>query len=119
MKKFLIGISAVVFSVGAYYTFTDYSDGQRSGQIVKFSNKGSIPGCKTWEGELVVGGLRGRSSADDSGANLFHFTVSDRSVVEKVQRKLESGEHVLVKYRQPHWNWPCTTDTGYFVVEVK
>lgn len=119
MNKFLIGAGIVVTSVVGYFTFGDYSDGQRAGQVVKFSYKGNIPGCKTWEGELVLGGLRGQTALDDGGANIFRFTVSDSSVVEQIQRKLQTGEHTLVTYRQPYWNAPCTTDTGYFVTEVK
>ena len=119
MKNVLIGSVAVVALVGGYYTFTNYSDGERSGQVIKFSHKGSFPGCKTWEGEMVLGGLRGSTAMDGSGANIFRFTVSDSKVQKEIQRKLDTGEHANVVYAQPHWNFPCTTDTGYFVTKVQ
>jgi hypothetical protein len=119
MNKFLIGTAVVIVATVGYFTFSDYSDGERSGQIVKFSYKGNIPGCKTWEGQLVLGGLRGQSAVDGTGANLFDFTVNNRETMEKIKRKLASGDHALVTYKQPFWNWPCSTDTGYFVTDVK
>lgn len=119
MKKFLLGTAVLIATIAGYFTFADYSNGQRAGQVVKFSYKGTIPGCKTWEGELVLGGLRGQSAVDDSGANIFRFTASSNAVIEKIQHKLETGEHALLTYREPYWNAPCTTATGYFVTEVK
>jgi hypothetical protein len=119
MKNVLIGSVAAVALVGGYLTFTNYSDGVRAGQVVKFSYKGVVPGCKTWEGELVLGGLRGGSAMDGSGANIFRFTVSNAKVIQEIQDKLDTGEHATVTYVQPHWNFPCTTDTGYFVTKVR
>lgn len=119
MNKVLGGSVAAVALVAGWFTFTNYSDGVRSGQVVKFSKKGTFPGCKTWEGELVLGGLRGMAATDGTGANIFTFTVSDNEVAKKIQKKLDTGEHAVVTYVQPHWNWPCTTDTGYFVTDVK
>lgn len=122
MEKVLGGIAGLVFVaivvVLGFLTFGNYSDGQRAGQIVKFSYKGSIPGCKTWEGEMVMGGLRNKNAAEDANANIFHFTVSDGNVIKDIQKKLESGETALISYKEPFWNLPCTTDTGYFVTKV-
>lgn len=113
------GAAAVaVLGVGSVFLFGDYSDGQRAGQVVKFSYKGTIPGCKTWEGEMVMGGLRSRNAAEDANANIFRFTVSNSEVVKQIQHKLETGETALLTYKQPYWNMPCTTDTGYFVTKV-
>jgi hypothetical protein len=119
MHKVVIGVGVAVAAIAGYFTFTNYSDGVRSGQVVKFSHKGSVPGCKTWEGELVLGGLRGGVATDGSGANVFRFTVSDSKVIKEIQKKLDSGDHATLTYAQPHWNLPCTTDTGYFVTSVK
>lgn len=118
-NKVVIGGAVVTALVLGVVTFTNYSDGQRSGQVVKFSHKGAVPGCKTWEGELVMGGLRRKDGAADGNANLFHFTVSNATVVKKVQEKLENGEYAILDYVEPYWNIPCTTNSGYFVTGVK
>lgn len=118
-EKIGVGVAATVVLFLGFITFTNYSDGERSGQVVKFSHKGAVPGCKTWEGELVMGGLRRNDAAADGNANLFHFTVSDKAVAKKIQQKLENGEYAVVDYVEPYWNMPCTTDSGYFVTNVK
>lgn len=116
MKKIMIGVSVFAIAVGGFFTFADYSDGERAGVVVKFSRKGIVPGCKTWEGEMVLGGL---NRSGDANANVWRFTVSDSDLVEKIQNKLETGEHSVLTYSQPYFTMPCTTDTGYFVTEVK
>lgn len=115
----IAGITLVlVTTVVSFLFLVNYSDGQRAGQVVKFSYKGIMPGCKTWEGEMVMGGLRNQNASEDANANIFRFTVADPSVVPQIQRKLETGETALLTYKQPFWNLPCTTDTGYFVTKV-
>ena len=70
MKKFLliiVAISAVV--VGVYFGFlhnASYSEGVRSGELIKVSHKGIL--FKTWEGEISQG---------ISGAQIFSFSVLD------------------------------------------
>ena len=55
MKKFLGVLAAVlILSVVSYFTFVyyaTYSEGVRSGQLIKFSHKGVA--FKTWEGEIT------------------------------------------------------------------
>lgn len=119
VKRIALGGAAVVALILGVLTFGNYSDGERSGQVVKYSHKGLIPGCKTWEGELVMGGLRRKDGAADTNANLFHFTVSDNAVAKKIQEKLENGEYAILEYKEPYWNLPCSTDSGYFITGVK
>ncbi|MFT5941494.1 MAG: hypothetical protein ACI9Q4_000746, partial [Sediminicola sp.] len=53
MRKFLtIGIVALIALFSIYYAFiyyVPYSDGVRSGELIKISHKGVL--IKTWEGE--------------------------------------------------------------------
>lgn len=119
MNKIFVGLMVAILIIPVYLSFANYSEGQRSGQVVKFSHKGIVPGCKTWEGELVMGGLRRNDGAGDSNANLWHFTVSSNEVAEKLQKKLQNGEYAILDYIEPYWNIPCTTDSGYFVTGVK
>ena len=44
----------VLVSIGFYYVFGDYSEGKRSGYLLKLSKKGVV--FKTYEGELVQSG---------------------------------------------------------------
>ncbi len=88
MKKFLgISIGFLVLATICYFTFmffASYSDGDRTGQLVKFSHKGII--LKTWEGEINQG---------ISGGQVFAFSVLDRD--EKVISDLKDLEGQYVK----------------------
>ena len=50
----------------AFIYYVPYSEGVRSGELIKISNKGV--GIKTWEGEISQG---------ISGAQIFKFSVDE------------------------------------------
>jgi len=70
MKKFLLIITVIlVVGVAGYFGFlytAMYSEGVRSGELIKVSHKGVA--FKTWEGEISQG---------ISGAQIFSFSVMD------------------------------------------
>ncbi|MCI4442970.1 MAG: hypothetical protein JHC39_05625 [Lentimicrobium sp.] len=112
MKKFLgIIIGIAVLSIVCYFTFlyyATYSEGVRSGELIKFSNKGMI--FKTYEGELSQG---------ISGAQIFSFSVLDSQ--EKVIADLKEleGHYVKVTYVERYKTFPWWGDSKYFITEVK
>lgn len=96
-----------------------YSDGDRTGQIVKFSRKGIL--IKSWEGELNLGGFKTKST-DNGGSqvvpNVWEFTVLSDDMVVKVQQAMAAGKGVKVSYRQ----WlvsPISMDSSYEVLGVE
>lgn len=106
----------------------EYSDGERVGTIQKFSTKGLV--AKTWEGEMLLGGLRRKSNTDGNGntttsmvANIWMFTVEDPALIAKVQQLMESGTSVRAHYRQEIMGSPFRTETGifgpYFLTKVE
>jgi hypothetical protein len=112
MRKFLMITTAMIllFIVG-YFTFlynATYSEGVRSGELIKVSNKGVA--FKTWEGEISQG---------ISGAQIFTFSVLDSE--EKVISDLQSleGQYVQVNYVERYRTFPWWGDTRYFITEVK
>jgi hypothetical protein len=111
MKKFLtIGISIIVFSIIAYFVFAfyaTYSEGSRSGELIKFSNKGYV--FKTWEGELSQG---------ISGAQIFEFSVldQDKDIIESMKNL--QGNYVKITYIERYKTFPFWGDTRYFVTAV-
>ncbi len=91
-----------------------YSDGDRVGTISKFSRKGLL--VKSWEGEMVLGGLR-RNSEGQAVANVWQFTVHDERLVAAFQKATDAGQTVRVKYSE----WlvhGCTVDTDYEALSV-
>jgi hypothetical protein len=112
MKKFLgIVFGIAVISSVLYFTFlynATYSEGVRSGELIKFSRKGMI--FKTYEGELSQG---------ISGAQIFSFSVLDSD--EKVISNLKAfeGHYVKLTYKERYKTFPWWGDSKYFIIEVK
>ncbi|NNE76479.1 MAG: 6-phosphogluconate dehydrogenase [Pricia sp.] len=111
MKKALfvtLGIIAVLFAlIYAIIYYVPYSDGIRSGELIKISHKGVL--IKTWEGEISQG---------ISGAQIFTFSVldKDQEVIEKLQEY--QGQYVKLNYVERFATFFWLGDTKYFITEV-
>ena len=92
-----------------------YSEGTRSGQLIKVSKKGFV--FKTNEGELNMGGLSVGSTNDGLEGNLWQFSILD----EKVLKQLEAfeGKRVKLSYKERFKSMPWQGDTNYFIVAVE
>ncbi len=95
MRKFLIWTISIVFIFLVVYflfaTVYTYSDGNRAGRLIKFSNKGYV--FKTYEGELNLGGI----NTTNGGIlinNMWQFSVADKSVADSLS-KLEGRDVTL------------------------
>jgi len=111
MKKILALILLVILLISVlYYSFIyyiPYSEGVRSGELIKISNKGIL--FKTWEGEISQG---------ISGAQIFEFSVEDnkKTVVNKLQNL--QGKYVKVTYVERFGSFFWLGDTKYFITNV-
>ncbi|PKV50516.1 hypothetical protein ATE84_2574 [Aquimarina sp. MAR_2010_214] len=111
MKKTLAILIIVILTLfAAWYVFiyyASYSEGTRSGELIKFSNKGVL--FKTWEGEISQG---------ISGAQIFSFSVESQK--EDIIKKLEKfqGRYVKLKYKERFGKVSWLGDTKYFVIDV-
>ena len=112
MKKVLvIGIVGIVSVLALYYAFiyfVPYSQGVRSGELIKISNKGVL--VKTWEGEISQG---------ISGAQIFAFSVldKDQEVIDKLQEY--QGRYVKLHYTERFATFFWLGDTKYFITKVE
>nr|WP_299389002.1 6-phosphogluconate dehydrogenase [Allomuricauda sp.] len=110
-KLIFIFISIVLLGVTGYFTFVYYvpfSEGYRSGELIKFSRKGVL--AKTWEGQISQG---------ISGTNIFSFSVQDSEteVIEKM--KEYQGRYVKVTYKERYRTFFWLGDTKYFITDVQ
>lgn len=112
MRKILgIITGVVILSIVSYFTFVyyaTYSEGVRSGQLIKFSHKGVA--FKTWEGELSQG---------LSGAQIFAFSVMDKDTKVISDLKELEGQYVKLSYVERYKTFSWWGDTKYFITEVK
>lgn len=108
---FILLIGAIVGAtvLGAGGCGANYSDGDRSGVIVKLSRKGFI--WKSWEGEMRLGGDQNVTS----GA--WVFSVRDESLVAPLQESVKTGKRVTVHYSQ-WWHQPIEMESNYEALKV-
>lgn len=104
----LLAIAALFALVYAFIYFVPYSEGVRSGELIKISNKGVL--VKTWEGQISQG---------ISGAQIFSFSVLDKdaAVIEKL--KDYQGEYVKLSYTERFATFFWLGDTKYFITAVE
>ncbi|APQ15879.1 6-phosphogluconate dehydrogenase [Maribacter hydrothermalis] len=112
MKKILSLIVVGFIAIGAIYYafiyFVTFSEGVRSGELIKISHKGVL--VKTWEGEISQG---------ISGAQIFSFSVldKDQEVIDKLQEY--QGQYVKVNYVERYTTFFWLGDTKYFITNVQ
>ena len=112
MKKFIIiSITVIMLALAAYFTFiyyATYSDGYRSGELIKITKKGVI--FKTWEGKISQG------VAEEQH---FEFSVEskNKNVIESLKEL--QGRQVNLTYKERFGTFPWMGDTKYYVIEVE
>lgn len=101
----VVVLTALFFTVAYYAT---YSEGDRTGELIKFSKKGYV--FKTWEGEISQG---------IAGAQIFKFSVldNDDEVIESLKKY--QGQYVKVTYIERYTTFPWWGDTNYYITAVK
>ena len=101
----------LVLGTAAYVSFiyyVPYSEGVRSGELIKISNKGYL--VKTWEGEISQG---------ISGAQIFQFSVEGGKSEIIQQLKDLQGKYVKVEYIERYRTFFWWGDTRYYVTKVE
>ena len=105
-----IVIVAMLFVLYTWITLSySYAKGSRAGFLQKFSKRGWV--CKTWEGELVTGGMLGNQEK-------FYFSVRDEDLAKNIASNI--GKRVEIEYDQ-HVGVPtkCFAETEYYVKNIK
>jgi len=88
-----LALIGVIFG-GFITSFGSYSDGERSGNLQKFSKKGLI--YKTHEGELAMDGIK--ISKNGKNGSVFEFSVMDESIAKQLDTLV--GKDITIKYEQ-------------------
>ncbi len=111
IRKILVyGILAIVLAASAYIAalyYATFSDGIRTGELIKFSHKVYI--FKTWEGELSQG---------LSGSQKFAFSVMDNQPEVIEQMKLNQGKFVKIEYIERYGTFSWWGETNYYITKV-
>lgn len=115
----LIGLTALILIpsllIYGYVCFgaITYSDGTRSGVVVKVSTKGLL--FKTVEGEMNYGG-----SLDVGGVpKVFEFSVADAKIKDELIAAEKQGRRCTLHYKQQLLSQFWKGQTTYFITKVE
>lgn len=89
-----------------------YSEGTRSGHLVKLSKKGVL--FKTYEAQLNLGGVQ---VVEGLEGNMWEFSILDESQLSNFE-ELE-GRKVKVYYRERYKSMPWLAKTNYIAYKVE
>ncbi|MCB0105990.1 MAG: hypothetical protein KDE53_08770 [Caldilineaceae bacterium] len=115
-RLFLYLLLALVVGGGVYMLYANwtYSEGSRTGYLVKISKKGYL--FKTYEGQLNLGGFKADEETGVIG-NIWEFSLTDDKIFQELGN-LE-GQKVTLKYKEINKAMPWQGDTNYFIVDVE
>lgn len=112
---FFLILIAILLGVGAYYA--SFSEGERTGNLIKFSHKGII--FKTWEGTLDLGIFQGaRPSTGRVENTIWEFSVPSDEIAAKIEAASKQGTRISLKYKEKFFKFPWVGDTKYWVTDV-
>lgn len=83
------------------------STGTRNGQIVMLKKEGIF--CKTWECEILKGGMNGGSGAFGQP---FYFTVQSEGDAKTLQSAMDSQQEIIIHYHSAGFYWCADTASG-------
>lgn len=113
MKKFLF----FTLLLTCLLSCENYSNGERVGYIVKFSEKGSV--WKTWEGEMNL------SQTGTMQGSIWEFSIdrknASQETIDEIKKAVENGSRVKLTYHETAGK-NCMNNRGntnYFITEVK
>ena len=120
MKRKILGFLLVTLliglAIGSYFTFGNYSDGYRTGTVMKISKKGVM--FKTWEGQLNVGSLQDANN-DGTATTTWDFSVTDDSILTDLEKAVDNNHRVKLYYKEKFYQFDWLGDTKYFVYKVE
>lgn len=102
-KRMIIAITTLLLllSVIVYFRYYFvYSEGTRVGILYKFSRKGTV--FKTYEGEMMLPGIRNKYKDAAMSSNSFHFSVTD----EALAKKLMDSQGMEIELQYVYYNRP-------------
>jgi hypothetical protein len=114
-KVLLISLAVIIAGLVlfVYICSLPYSEGTRSGVLVKVSRKGYL--FKTYEGEMNIGGFD-QGEGTIMPASVFKFSVTDKKVYEELEKM--QGRKVVLHYKQVMKNFFWQGETDYFITEA-
>ena len=118
IKRILIMLLVTAIAVFSFAYWGSFSEGTRSGMVVKISKKGYF--FKTYEGQLNLQTF-GANKSPNLVSESFEFSVENdqEEVIKMLEEASLTGERVSLRYVERLVRFPWRGDTKYFVEEVE
>lgn len=117
IKRIILLIVLLFIAWICFLLFANYSDGSRTGYVVKISRKGVL--FKTYEGELNFGFPQLNTMPGSTSQNIWPFSVPDKEVAMQIEKAAETGQKVSLHYRQKYMKLFFIGDTEYLVYKIE
>lgn len=118
VKKIFLVIAVIIVIVLAFFSFSNYSVGDRAGVIIKLSRKGYV--FKSNEGELNLGMVYVEGNQSSVNNSLWKFSVdNDEELLKKMQAAMLNSNRVKLHYEEKYYRLPWMGDTKYVVTSVE
>jgi hypothetical protein len=111
MKKTLM---VIVLAAVALTGCVERGTGEKMGVVTKLAKQGLF--CKTWEAEIVRGGLVGGSGVNGQS---FHFTIENDDLAKKLQDAMENQKEVKIEYRTEVFTFCRSESDGHFLTKLE
>ncbi len=107
-----LSLLVALLALAGYYVYRTwvYSEGTRTGTLIKASRKGNV--LKTYEGQLHLG-----NSSMMTEQSVWNFSIKDKATYDALQ-PLE-GKAVKCHYKELNHAFPWQGDTNYLVYKVE
>jgi hypothetical protein len=118
IKRVLVIALLILIGLFIFSYWGTYSEGIRSGMVVKISKKGWL--FKTHEGQLNLQTF-GANKSPNIVSESFEFSVesNNQGVVKALEEASLSGERVSLAYTERLVRFPWRGDTKYFITKVE
>ena len=107
-KFIVIALSIVLVNCG------DCGNEAHVGSVIKLGKTGAF--CKTWEAEIVRGGLNNGSGGVSTMA--FNFTIEDPKLVDLVQDAFDKQYEIKVSVHSEAASWCRSDSSSMFATEI-
>ena len=117
-KKIVLVILVILLCIFLFFTFGNYSEGDRAGTIIKLSKKGYV--LKTHEGQLNLGMVYVEGSESSVNKSLWSFSVNgDQALIDSMNYAMLNGKRVKLHYVEKYYTMPWVGETNYIVKSME
>jgi len=118
VKKVLIAVLVIAIGVFAFFYFGKFSEGYRSGKVMKVSKRGVI--FKTWEGQMDLQTFGAVRDNKNMVTETFKFSIDgDDTLIKELEEAALAGERVNLHYYERYIKVPWRGDTKVFVFGIE